>query len=111
MRCSRCPSRSRAAAITSRTSFTDAFTADSGTNALVVASAISRASVVLPVPGGPQKMTDESRSASISRRSGRPSPSRCSWPDHLVEPRWTQTRREGRLSRQALGRGRREEVT
>src|SRR4029077_9848542 len=59
---------------------TDAFTADSGKNALVVASAISRASVVLPVPCGPHKMTDDSRSYSISRRSGFPSPSKCSCP-------------------------------
>ena len=33
---------------------------------------MSRASVVLPVPGGPQKMIDCSRSRSIASRSGRP---------------------------------------
>ena len=37
--------------------------------------------VVLPVPGGPQSTTDDSRSASISTRSGRPGPSRCCWPN------------------------------
>ena len=57
-----------------------AVTADSCSNALAVWPAISRASVVLPVPGGPQRITDDSRSASISARSGRPGPSRCSWP-------------------------------
>ena len=39
-----------------RTSFTDVLTADSGKNARRRALAISRASVVLPVPGGPQKI-------------------------------------------------------
>ena len=105
-----CPIRSRAPAITSRTSFTDAFTAESGTNALVVASAMSRASVVFPVPGGPQKITDDSRSASISRRSGRPSAEQVLLSDHLVEPGRTQARRERSLSSQPLGGRRGEEV-
>ncbi len=47
---------------------------------LAVVPAMSRASVVLPVPGGPQRITDDSRSASIRARSGRPGPSRWSWP-------------------------------
>ncbi len=42
--------------------------------------AMSWARVVLPVPGGPQKMTDDSRSASIRARSGRPGARRWSWP-------------------------------
>ncbi len=70
----------RARSRTSRTSFTDALTADSGSNALAVVSAMSRASVVLPVPGGPQKITEDSRSSSMSARSGRPGASRWSWP-------------------------------
>ena len=41
---------------------------------------MSRASVVLPVPGGPQKMIDCSRSRSIASRSGRPGASSSSWP-------------------------------
>ena len=36
--------------------------------------------VVLPVPGGPQSTTDESRSDSMSTRSDLPGPSRCCWP-------------------------------
>ncbi len=111
MRWSCCPIRSRAPAITSRTSFTEALTADSGTNALVVASAISRANVVFPVPGGPQKMTDDSRSASISRRSGPPFGEQVLLTDHLVEPRRAQARRERSLSSQPLGGSRGEEVT
>ena len=41
---------------------------------------MSWASVVLPVPGGPQRITDDSRSASIRVRSGRPAARRWSWP-------------------------------
>ena len=47
------PSRSRARASTSRTSFTVADTADSSSNADPVEAATMRASVVLPLPGGP----------------------------------------------------------
>ena len=53
MPCPCSPSRAFARAATSRTSFTPAFTADSGSNAFWVAPATSRAIVVLPVPGGP----------------------------------------------------------
>lgn len=42
--------------------------------------AMMRASVVLPTPGGPQKIMEEMRSFSISRRSTLPSPNRCCWP-------------------------------
>ena len=45
----RWPARS----ITSRTSWRPAFTADSSSKAALAFTAISRASVVLPVPGGP----------------------------------------------------------
>ena len=72
------PGRARSAI--SRTSFTPAVTADSGSNAFSVAPATRRAMVVLPVPGGPHSTTDESRSASMSTRSGRPGPRSCSWP-------------------------------
>ena len=78
--CSRSPSRCRALAISSRTSLTVAVTALSCTNDLAVERATTRASVVLPVPAGPHNTTDESRSASIRRRSGLPWPSRCFWP-------------------------------
>ena len=45
-------------AMTSRTSFTVAVTAESCSNTTAL-SAITWASVVLPVPGGPQRITDE----------------------------------------------------
>src|SRR5262245_7855609 len=38
------------------------------------------ASVVLPVPGGPHRMADDSRSDSTSTRRGRPGPTSSSWP-------------------------------
>ena len=76
----RSPSRARARSATSRTSFTPALTALSVSNAFSLTPATRRAIVVLPVPGGPQMMTDESRSDSMRTRSGLPGPSRCSWP-------------------------------
>src|SRR5438045_5991219 len=47
------PRRSRARWSTSRTSFTVAETAESSSNAAPVLAATMRASVVLPLPGGP----------------------------------------------------------
>ena len=41
--------------------------------------------MVLPVPGGPQSSADVSRSDSTRRRSGRPGPTRCAWPDDVVD--------------------------
>jgi hypothetical protein len=38
------------------------------------------ASVVLPVPGGPQKIAEDKRSDSTSTRKGRPRPTSSSWP-------------------------------
>src|SRR2546422_7594121 len=42
--------------------------------------AISEASVVLPEPGGPQRIIECSSPRSSAARSTRPGPSRCSWP-------------------------------
>ena len=53
VRCPWAPSRSRARPRTARTSATVAETADSSSNAAPVRVATIRASVVLPVPGGP----------------------------------------------------------
>ncbi len=47
------PSRSRARLSTSRTCETVAETADSSSNSAPVVSAITRATVVFPLPGGP----------------------------------------------------------
>ncbi len=44
------------------------------------ASAISRASVVLPVPGGPQRIIECGRPEAKAAESGLPSPSNCGWP-------------------------------
>ena len=72
--------RSCAAAMTSLISLMPASTALKGTKCACVSSAMIRASVVLPVPGGPQRMIDCSRSRSIASRSGLPGPRISSWP-------------------------------
>ena len=51
-------------------------TAEKSIKAALVRLAMMRASVVLPTPGGPQKIIDEIWSLSISRRSTLPGPSR-----------------------------------
>jgi hypothetical protein len=66
----RSPRRCWARATTSRTSLTPAVTAESVSKALAVCPAITWARVVFPVPGGPQRITDDRRSASISTRRG-----------------------------------------
>ena len=73
-------SRWRAASMVARTSFTPAVTADMDAKCRSVWEAMTLASVVFPVPGGPHKMVDDSRSASISARSGAPGPTRCDCP-------------------------------
>ena len=69
-------SRRRAISITSRMSLTPAVTADSRSNSRLVVTAMSSASVVFPVPGGPHKMMEDIRSASINLRSGPLGPTR-----------------------------------
>jgi hypothetical protein len=54
-----------------RNSGTPLVTAEKGTKCAFVWRAIKCANVVLPEPGGPQKMMEESRSCSIARRNGR----------------------------------------
>ena len=66
------PSNLLAPSTVSRTSFTPAETADRPMKERFVAPAISLAIVVLPVPGGPQRIAELKRSASISARRGRP---------------------------------------
>ena len=73
--------RSRSAsAITRLISAIPATTAEKGTNCARVVAAISRASVVLPEPGGPQKISDGTRSESIARRRNPPSPTTAACP-------------------------------
>ena len=74
------PRRCSAPASASRTSFTPAAVALSVTRCLAVVSARRRARVVLPVPAGPHRMEDGTRSDSASRRKGAPGATRWSWP-------------------------------
>ena len=78
------PYRSRwvmASCMTSRTSFTPAVTADSSTKRRPEVRAIACASVVLPVPGGPHRITETAVFAapagSARATSGEPGRSRC----------------------------------
>ena len=80
VRCPFPPRRSRARAMTARTSSTRAETAESSSKTAPVRSATILAIVVLPVPGGPKRIVDGGRSCSIASRRAVPSPSTCSWP-------------------------------
>ena len=71
---------SSALVITARISRMPLVTAEKSMNAARVLPAMMRASVVLPTPGGPQKIMELMRSLSIRRRSTFPSPSRCRCP-------------------------------
>ena len=73
-------SRLCAAATTLRMSATLLSTPLSRSNFACVIAAMICASVVLPVPGGPEKMSDGMRSASIARRSSFPGARMCSCP-------------------------------
>ena len=70
--------------MTARTSLTPAVTADSSTKRRSAAVATRCASVVLPVPGGPQMIAESGPAAppepSMSRRSGLPGRSTLVWP-------------------------------
>ena len=68
----------RAASITARTSLTPAESADMATNRRSVAPATRCAMVVLPLPGGPQRITDIGAPPETSCRSGAPGASRWS---------------------------------
>ena len=77
------PRRARSAsasAITCRISFTPASTAEKVTKRAPTTWAMSSASVVLPVPGGPQRIMEWSRPASSDWRNTLPGPMRWPWP-------------------------------
>src|SRR5919204_593109 len=74
------PSRSRALPRTPRTSATLADTAESSSNSAPVTPATMRASVVFPLPGGPYRIVEPTRSSSIASRSADPSPRTWRWP-------------------------------
>ncbi len=74
------PSSRAASAMASRASRTPALVALSGTNAIDVPCASSRAIVVLPVPAGPKRRSETSEPCSARTRSAPPWPRRWSWP-------------------------------
>src|SRR3712207_3199550 len=71
--------RSRAPSSASRRSLTPLVTALRGTNSSSTVPASTRASVVLPVPGGPHRTSDPILPRSTALK-GPPSPVRCGWP-------------------------------
>ena len=79
----------------SRMSFTPPSTALMLRNCASKASAISRAMVVLPVPGGPQRMQECGWPDSKAMRSGMPGPEQVLLADDLAQ----------RLGTQAFGEG------
>src|SRR3989304_2515167 len=66
--------------MTSLISLMPAVTAEKGTNAARMRSAIRYASVVLPDPGGPQSIIDGTSPRSSARARTLPSPNRCVCP-------------------------------
>ena len=59
--------------------------------------AIMRASVVLPVPGGPHRIIECSLPASMACRSGLPGASRCCWPTNSSSERGRMRSASGRV--------------
>ena len=57
-------------------------TAEKSMKEALVQLAMMRASVVLPTPGGPQKIMEDTWSVSIRRRSTLPGPNRCVCPTY-----------------------------
>src|SRR5689334_19489420 len=75
-----CSRASSARDTASRMSLTPASTAEIATKSAWNASAISRASVVLPTPGGPHRIIECGLPAANATASGLPGASRCRWP-------------------------------
>ena len=75
-----CARRWRAASNSFFRSATPVWIADTWTNSASACAPTSRATVVLPVPGGPQKIIEPSESAASSRVSAPSGPVRCAWP-------------------------------
>jgi len=69
-----------ASVITALISLMPESTALKGMKSARVMRAMIMASVVLPQPGGPQRIIELNSSRSICVRSGFPGASRCSWP-------------------------------
>ncbi len=71
-----CPAAASARSTASRMSLTPPSTAEIAMNCASKNCAISRASVVLPTPGGPHRIIECGRPLSRATRSGMPGPSR-----------------------------------
>src|SRR6202049_3429157 len=80
-------SRSRARSITLRRSATPALAALTASNVAPLAPAMSTASVVLPLPGGPQRISDGTSPASTARRNTVPMPIARCWPTNSSKVR------------------------
>ena len=76
---------------------TPAVTALMRSNFAEVVWAIKRASAVLPVPGGPKRMIEDRRSASIILLNILPSPRICSWPMYSDKERGAMRNAKGSL--------------
>src|ERR1700686_1711079 len=77
-------------------------TAENSMDSALVMFAMIFASVVLPVPGGPQKMSDPVSSRSICVRSGLHGPIRCSCPAYSSSVRGRMRSASGRVRSVAL---------
>ena len=86
----------RARSTASRMSLTPAMTADSCMNSASARRAMSRASVVLPVPGGPQRISEWSWPRSSAWRSGLPGAEHLLLPDEFIEVRGRMRSASGR---------------
>ena len=74
--------RAAAVATTRRMSATELSTPDNRSKVARVVRAMTSAREVFPTPGGPWKMAETSRSASMARRRSRPGASRWDWPTY-----------------------------
>ena len=94
-----CSARRRfASATTSRISFTPDSTAESARKRAFAYAATSRPRVVFPVPGGPQKIIEWARPASIATRNGLPGPKRCACPTSSSRVRGLMRSARGRVA-------------
>src|SRR5579872_686505 len=91
----------RAPSTALRRSATPALTALIATKLEAVRLAMTLASVVLPEPGGPQKIIEPTWSCSIDRRRILPGPRMCSWPTNSSKVRGRIRAASGSLGRNA----------
>ena len=89
--------------ITSRTSARPAFTAEASSKAAREFTASSRASVVLPVPGGPYRIIECGRPSSIAVRSAEPRPEQVVLAYELAQRCRPHARRQGQVARRDVG--------